>query len=372
MAEGARDRLSGLRSLVAVVASLLLAPAVAEGAHSYWNASRTSIYTRHDDGAVRLGGTVDGVTMVQFHAALGSTGMINFVRSRTDAGAPLHWRSSCVYITPDSEGTTDVAGDLELEILDKVLANWVDSTRDCGVLTFVREEPQAREVGYDGYNIVKYRHDTWCRPPESEGSPPECYSDAAAAITTLFFIDRPGEPDDGIILDADIEFNAVNFAIATGCETTCETAGTGILADLENTLTHEVGHLVGLDHTCWEGSPEDAPPDHTGEPVPQCFPETLVPAENREATMYNFQTQGETKKRTLEDDDIAGFCDIYPTGAQLGACARVDVDGDSGWCAAVPARERTTRGLGPLGMLAFGVVIAVSGLCSRLRRRDPL
>jgi MYXO-CTERM domain-containing protein len=55
--------------------------------------------------------------------------------------------------------------------------------------------------------------------------------------------------------------------------------------DLRNTLTHEVGHLVGLAH---------------------------VPDSQPAATMFARTTPGEIEKRSLSEDDIAGVCAIYP------------------------------------------------------------
>ena len=42
--------------------------------------------------------------------------------------------------------------------------------------------------------------------------------------------------------------------------------------DLQNALTHEMGHLIGLDHTCWSGPTSGMPDplDNIGNPVPEC------------------------------------------------------------------------------------------------------
>ena len=37
--------------------------------------------------------------------------------------------------------------------------------------------------------------------------------------------------------------------------------------------------------------------------------------------MFNFQDCGETKKETLEPDDIDAICTIYPTAKDPGTCA---------------------------------------------------
>jgi hypothetical protein len=70
-------------------------------------------------------------------------------------------------------------------------------------------------------------------------------------------------------------------------------AGACVYQDLQNTLTHEAGHLVGLAHPCGDA----------GE---------MACAANDPRTMAPTTFVGETQKRTLSADDIAGVCAIYP------------------------------------------------------------
>ena len=58
-------------------------------------------------------------------------------------------------------------------------------------------------------------------------------------------------------------------------------------ADIENTFTHELGHLVGFDHN----------PDPT-------------------STMYAEAAAGEIAKRDLTADDAAGMCAVYALGQE--------------------------------------------------------
>jgi hypothetical protein len=96
---------------------------------------------------------------------------------------------------------------------------------------------------------------------------------------------------DGAIVDADIEINGVNFSISVNGVTL---GVTGCDAELANTLTHELGHLHGLEHTCLAtGDPQRV--DGNGSAVPSCSDQNLPPAIT-EATMYPFQDCGETKK----------------------------------------------------------------------------
>ena len=92
--------------------------------------------------------------------------------------------------------------------------------------------------------------------------------------------------DAGRILDADVEMNNFNFAFTVDGTAPATAAGRPV-ADVQNTLTHELGHLLGLDHTCYDGwnpcengtcrvnhltcqSELDCHPvDETGAPIPE-------------------------------------------------------------------------------------------------------
>jgi MYXO-CTERM domain-containing protein len=108
----------------------------------------------------------------------------------------------------------------------------------------------------------------------------------------------------------------VNFSITVAPEQTPRTN-----AVLQNTLTHELGHLLGLEHPCLAGG--DPPRiDDSGASVPPCALAGTDP-EITEATMYNFQDDGETKKISLSDDDVAAVCRIYPQADDPGECLAV-------------------------------------------------
>jgi len=133
------------------------------------------------------------------------------------------------------------------------------------------------------------------------------YAKDAYALTFVWHYSDTGE-----ILDADMEINSRD-GVYLDCETNiCFRSN---MFDLQNTVTHEVGHYLGLAHS-----------------------------EVSESTMYKDATPGETEKRSLHEDDIEGLCAAYPPGklpgnnclGTRGACS----------CPSPPIFEITTTGCG--------------------------
>lgn len=102
------------------------------------------------------------------------------------------------------------------------------------------------------------------------------FDTSAIAITRNFYV--AGTTDRaGVILDSDILLNGENHQFTM--------KGEASKHDVQNIVTHEVGHFLGLGH---EISPID--PD---------------------STMYAVASTGETKKRSLSVSDIAGVTTAY-------------------------------------------------------------
>jgi MYXO-CTERM domain-containing protein len=360
---------------------------------SRWARGKTAIVTesvlRTFDGrevSVRqLGGSVDGIGMIVLHsepvlrrgdrvtarvalsrdlqgrmsrpvralysASPGGAGRLPFVRSEaTETRAKLAWRSGCAQIWFHEDGTGAIDGELEFDEMERVLIRWRYDVQACSYFDLRFQGLDNADVGLDGSNMVIFRDEEWC-VPATEDEPKECHDSAAAGLTTLFFIDDPASKRNGTILDADIELNGVDFNIAVDHQTA---ANDGLEADLANTFTHEVGHLMGLDHTC-------APPggirleDHQGEPIPICSPDpTQMPAVVREATMFAFQDPGETKKASPEPDDISGVCSIYPLDENPRECLAAELE--PGTTCAVGSGKGALGGAGLIGFaLLFGL-----------------
>ena len=284
-----------------------------------------------------------------------------FVRTGpTKAGHYLYWESGCIFLTPDSAGTTAISGSAEVPVVDASIATWNNDTHtsSCSYIQIVEDPARAAEVGKDDTNVLKFRDKGcadcmghWCRPAIGD-DPERCYNSAAAGITTATYVDDSTSSRDGAIVDADIEINGVDFAISvndiTNSTVSCH-------AELQNTLTHELGHLHGLEHTCLApGDPQRV--DNLGNPVPACAGTTdpkIV-----DAVMYPFQDCGETKKEMLTADDSNAICTIYPVAKDPKTCARVG--SGSGCC---------SSGRDARGSLLLAVAV---GLILRVRRRHQV
>jgi Matrixin len=153
------------------------------------------------------------------------------------------------------------------------------------------------------------------------------HSPVALALTTVHF-----GTVTGTIFGADIEFNGglARFGLcpAEGCAEGDPTV------DLQNTATHEIGHLLGL--------------AHVADPL---------------ATMSCSAGAGEVKLRTLGSDDVAGLCAAYPPGEAFVADAGTAPTGEEvahgqGGCSALPGRAS--------GELASALLMAMLAV---LRRR---
>ena len=287
-----------------------------------------------------------------------------FVRSATDRGTPIHWAGSCSSLVSDVDLPAELTPAATTAAIHRAVANWQSLTLGAGGSYFKIDVATAApvEAHNDGKNVIKFRKDKWCRPAEP-GQPQLCFSSQVSGMTTVFYVARPGDPQDGQITDADIELNAVNFTFVNQPSSVQPREGT-LVADLENTLTHELGHFQGLAHTCWEGaSGAPQPSDDQGNPVPDCSMLSSLPADQRakitSATMYNFAGSGETSKRTPKADDVAGIAAVYPIARDPKRCEAPD----SGGCGSVPGAASPS--LGGLGLLA--ALLALT--CGRTRKK---
>ena len=132
--------------------------------------------------------------------------------------------------------------------------------------------------------------------------------------------------EDGRILDVDIVLNS-SYPWATD--------GSPKKMDVQNALTHEIGHFCGLDD--------------------------LYGDDDKEKTMYGYMAYGETKKRTLTPDDAAGLAAIYPVGQ-----SHESGGGGGSGCGTLSPTASPPRG-GTINFLWIFLLLAVLGVRRLLR-----
>ena len=241
-----------------------------------------------------------------------------FVRYKTPAGIPFAWAQTCIPLTVYPNDLTELSPEQTTHAVTAAAAAW---SADLNACTFLKIQVGSSTAAtptatLDGRNSVIFRSTSWCSPSDSPGT---CsYAPESLAITTVFANLR-----DGRILEADVEVNAKNYIWA---DLTLEGAGAG-KQDLQNAVTHELGHLIGLDNSCVSRKVLPVPLDNAGQPVPSC--DTASP-DVQATTMFDSNLPGDISKRTLAPDDIQGLCTIYPEASDPGMCPNADGVSDGG------------------------------------------
>lgn len=290
-----------------------------------------------------------------------------FVRSHTranDASSPcLWWATTPITFVQSDAGNSVTTGDTEFGAITGSFETWNIAGRDCSSMRFV-ESPRttSRAVGFDASgqnntNIVLFRErlctdvvetSNPCWRAQTCGNDYDCwfYSTDVIALTTTTF-----DSNTGRVYDGDIELNAGRFYFTTTTGDTCSAASPSqacVSTDVQNTMTHEIGHLIGLDHTQALGS-----------------------------TMNPSADLGDTNKRRVDSGTLDYLCNAYPVGKAPRACSATEIfvpvpcstyrsgdapaecggsaggDDDSGGCSAAAGAWALIPGLLVLGASAF-------------------
>lgn len=244
-------------------------------------------------------------------------------------GAPLFWPRRCLSFSVQQDASPArgiTLGDAE-SVLDVAYRTWTSVT--CGgtspsieVVRFPSVACATVEFNECDHNanIWMFRDEAW---PYDDGG-------ATLAQTWVHFDTRTGE-----IYDADVEVNTAAYAITTSTAVQRE--------QFIAIATHEIGHVLGLDH-----------------------------ATSEDATMYAYYGR-HSQVSDLADDDVAGLCAIYPPERDVGGCDPEPYNGfstrcgkveceDPGCAAAAPAPS------GPAAPWLLGAALGALGL-ARGRRR---
>jgi MYXO-CTERM domain-containing protein len=263
-------------------------------------------------------------------------------------GVYFYWNQSCVPMTAYPNDLSDMMTPDEINTASTAAAAaW---SREMVASTFMEIQVSqsmapTRPAGNDAYNVLVFRKQ-WCDP-----SQPALCEPGALAITSVF-----AHAQTGVITNADIEVNADPSSAFEWADLDVDPDFSKY--DLQNALTHEMGHLIGLDHDCYTaGSDATRMTDNNGQPVPDCDD---APAAVLADTMFTSATPGDLIKRTLAPDDVQAVCDIYPLAADPNLCPPPPTPGaeggDSG-CACAVARPRSAPGA--VAMLLVGLALAL-------------
>lgn len=193
---------------------------------------------------------------------------------------PLRWYQDTVELFTDSRLTRDVQARDALHAVNASIDEWnrVDCPHvqivNAGTVTGGNPIEMNKSGVRLGTNLVKFENAAeWA---ENRTDDQSYDTSMTIALSTMFHM-----RDTGQIVSFGIEFNDSVFKFATEPEEDTY--------DIQNTMTHELGHVLGLDHAGIETTAY------------------------WEQTMFYSADPAETKKRTLGDDDRAGLCDLYST-----------------------------------------------------------
>jgi hypothetical protein len=337
---------------------------------------------------VRRGGVLVTLVIVVFVAAASGGSARAYVRTLNKGTLqPVYWEQTCPTATIYLNGfeRSPANGGMSVDAIVKSITaaahTWSADAVTCPaggspfleiVPTLAPANAEAPEIGKDARNTIVFRTDRWSTSGRADTKD---YDVSGLVITTV-----TSEPD-GHIVDVDMEINATDpstilwMNIDPGFVPPATKNGdehTPPVFDLQNALTHEFGHFIGLAHTCFSpayaGATVDAndlprPVDDQKQPVPDCNAMDLPPAVTNAVMFYN-PTFLETSKRTLSPDDVAAVCAIYAPSMYHEACA---LDQASPGCAVAP--RAPARGLRVGGSaLAFALFVLFARRRARRRR----
>ena len=197
--------------------------------------------------------------------------LIQTFHNQNDIPTQQKWHGpESIEITIDQAGSKDIGSTQTHRIIRESFRVWENVQTSNLSFKFTQNSKKIRPSQNDRINLIFFdERNEYLKVPEGSG---------IIAVTRINSITKTGE-----IIDADIIFNGNDF------EFSAENLSVNSI-NLIDVAVHEVGHLIGLEHTPIDGHPRVRP--------------TMNP--------YNRgDEQGQAK--TLEPDDIAGISYLYPS-----------------------------------------------------------
>jgi hypothetical protein len=244
-------------------------------------------------------------------------------------GAAVAWASSCVPVAVHELGSElrgIDAADLS-EALDRAIAVW--AAVDCGGAppSITLENAGTVACGWPEYNstggnanVLMIRDADWPYPGGADG----------LGRTALVWDRSTGE-----LFDADVELNGFSAALSLD---------SNVPPSVDAIVTHELGHLLGLDHSDDESS-----------------------------VMWFGYDPEHAQLKPLSDDDAAGLCAIYPPDRVVRTTSCAPRHGFSSECGGVvPLAPAPPSPAGcqivPAGSPGSAGALALMGFLALLRR----
>ena len=267
------------------------------------------MFERPDSQSLRLGGALAALILCFPASAFA------YKRSVNTGGLCTWWSTRGHSFQIDAQGTPDVPGLAAFTAIRKSLLTWSQVT--CSDLSFpdlgLSQNPKDRVVGYFpgqfNRNLILFRTKRCgavvpagdpCHSAGGCGNAYDCWDENVHGDGVIATTTTTSNRFTGQINDSDIELNdsvatdgtKITFTAVDGPPCTSPNQTGCVDVDVQNTVTHESGHSIGLDHST-----------------------------DPNATMYATAPEGEVSKRVLGADDIQAVCDIYPKGARTVTCA---------------------------------------------------
>jgi len=275
---------------------------------------------------------------------------LQYVRSKTnDAAHCFRWpvtagtRGQVTFVQSTTGDPT--LGNGAFDAVSRSAQTWQAQLQACGNLNLVEgAKSSSRSIGYvpggANENLTLYRTRLCtavvpagdaCLAAGNCDNKYDCWDHGSAvvALTTSSYIEATGE-----LVDADVELNAATAfptvvdsppcspgALSTSC----------VANDVQNAMTHELGHFLGLAHA----------PDPS-------------------STMYANEPLGETSKRVLDSGSKQFVCDVYPAGR-----ASIDCSASSGGGGGSSSGCSST---GSTGGIVPGLAVLLAALAARRPR----